>query len=403
MMSSVKAVLRQDKMNSRGEAPVYLRITVNRKSTYKVIPGVAVSPDDWDDKAERIKKSKRIGNYVRLNNLIIAKKLEAQNYIVDVEGGVKPYRPNEIKRAIAGYSTVNFTQYATDYVEALGQTPRYRSYQKAKSALSKLQAYAQKDLLFGEVDYQFLNNYQRYLSVSLKNSNNTILTDFKVFRKLFNDAVREDIIPYDRNPFTKFKFHWDRPSIEYLTEGELSLIENLELPYHTRIGLVRNIYVFACYAGGLRVGDVLNLKWYNLSDTHMRLVTQKTDCNLDLKLPQKALEIIDFYKQIPHKPTDYVFPFLNPESTTPKNLLKMIERKTAYINKQLKEIARQAGISKRLHFHTSRHTFAVRAIRRGIGIYQLSKILTHTSVKTTQIYLNIANEDLDKAMSEAFD
>lgn len=56
MMSSVKAVFRQDKTNCRGfrVSPYY------RKSIYKGIPCVAVSPDDWDDKTEKVE---RIGNY----------------------------------------------------------------------------------------------------------------------------------------------------------------------------------------------------------------------------------------------------------------------------------------------------------------------------------------------------
>ena len=84
-------------------------------------------------------------------------------------------------------------------------------------------------------------------------------------------------------------------------------------------------------------------------------------------------------------------------------MVQRIESKNALINSLLKEIAVLAGITKRLHFHTSRHTFAVRALRRGINIYELSKIMTHSSIKITEIYLNIANEDLDRAMSEAFD
>ena len=54
-------------------------------------------------------------------------------------------------------------------------------------------------------------------------------------------------------------------------------------------------------------------------------------------------------------------------------------------------------------FHTSRHTFAVRALRRGLSIYELSRIMTHSSVKITEIYANIASEDLDNAMLNLFD
>lgn len=68
IMSSVKAIIRKDKMNARGLAPVYLRTIRNRKAKYIRVDGVFVHPDDWDEKAECVKKSKRVSNYVRLNN-----------------------------------------------------------------------------------------------------------------------------------------------------------------------------------------------------------------------------------------------------------------------------------------------------------------------------------------------
>lgn len=39
-------------------------------------------------------------------------------------------------------------------------------------------------------------------------------------------------------------------------------------------------------------------------------------------------------------------------------------------------------------FHDLRHLFAVEALRKGMGIYELSQHLGHTSVKTTEIYLS---------------
>lgn len=46
-MSSVKAILRIDKINAKGLAPLYLRSTHNRKSAFKAL-GIYIHPDDWD-------------------------------------------------------------------------------------------------------------------------------------------------------------------------------------------------------------------------------------------------------------------------------------------------------------------------------------------------------------------
>jgi len=81
-MSSVKAILRIDKINAKGLAPLYLRSTHNRKSAFKAL-GIYIHPDDWDAVAEKVRKSKRVPNSTRINNLIAAQKLEVQNYLLD--------------------------------------------------------------------------------------------------------------------------------------------------------------------------------------------------------------------------------------------------------------------------------------------------------------------------------
>jgi site-specific recombinase XerD len=55
-------------------------------------------------------------------------------------------------------------------------------------------------------------------------------------------------------------------------------------------------------------------------------------------------------------------------------------------------------IEKNISFHTSRHTFATLALKKGMRIEHVSKILGHATIKETQIYAKIVNEDLDLAM-----
>jgi len=52
----------------------------------------------------------------------------------------------------------------------------------------------------------------------------------------------------------------------------------------------------------------------------------------------------------------------------------------------------------KLTFHSSRHTFATIALKKGMRIEYVSKILDHTNISTTQIYAKIINKELDKAM-----
>lgn len=75
------------------------------------------------------------------------------------------------------------------------------------------------------------------------------------------------------------------------------------------------------------------------------------------------------------------------------------------MNKELIIITRLAGLSKKVSFHTARHTNATLLIYNGVNITTVQKLLGHKSVKTTQIYTNVMDmtiiSDLEKNHSLA--
>jgi integrase/recombinase XerD len=191
---------------------------------------------------------------------------------------------------------------------------------------------------------------------------------------------------------------------EFLTEEEIKKIEDLDLTENTMMFHHRNIYIFATYAGGMRISDILQLKWKNYDGDRILIVTKKTQNTVSVKLPMKAKEIIKLYQQDQVILENYIFPFLKNETEyTPHSMFRAISSRTAYINKDLKKIAATAQIDKNIHFHTSRHTFATRALRKGMRIEYVSKLLGHESIKTTQVYAKIVNKDLDDAMDKYFE
>lgn len=69
------------------------------------------------------------------------------------------------------------------------------------------------------------------------------------------------------------------------------------------------------------------------------------------------------------------------------------------INCYLKEIADICGIGKTLTFHIARHTFATTvALSNGVPIESVSKMLGHTSIRTTQIYAKVVEHKLSEDM-----
>jgi site-specific recombinase XerD len=69
------------------------------------------------------------------------------------------------------------------------------------------------------------------------------------------------------------------------------------------------------------------------------------------------------------------------------------------LNAYLKEIADLCGISKRLTFHLSRHTFATTVtLSNGVPIESVSRMLGHQSLRTTQIYAKVLDTKIGKDM-----
>lgn len=401
-MASIKILLRKNKRKANGETPIYIRVTKNRKTKF-ISTGIYITEDQWDEKSQQVKKHK---NKARVNAFLAHKLAEAQAVALEMETKNKHVTTDQIKKKFLGKVSTTFTSYFQDYLDWLEKNEKIGTLVKAKATFSKLNTYMNEaEIHFRDIDVQFLKDYEAHLSDVLGNSVNTIHSNLKIFRKLFNDAVREDIIQADQNPFLKYKLQWEKTQKEYLSEVELKKIEDLALPSDSRRCLHRDMYVFSCYAGGLRISDVLQLKGKDYDGSHVTVTMYKTEEVVTVKLPTKAKDIVDSYikKQSDFGESSYIFPYLDSSvKYTPLTLHKAISSATAYTNTDLGKIATKLELTKDISFHTSRHTWATRALRKGMRIEYVSKLMGHASIKTTQIYSKIVNAELDKAM-DVFD
>ena len=76
--------------------------------------------------------------------------------------------------------------------------------------------------------------------------------------------------------------------------------------------------------------------------------------------------------------------------------LNLISKTNQQYNLRLKLVSDYANISIPLTSHCARHTFATYALSHGAKLPNVSKMLGHTNIKTTQIYAQILNKDVEK-------
>jgi site-specific recombinase XerD len=153
------------------------------------------------------------------------------------------------------------------------------------------------------------------------------------------------------------------------------------------ISLTRNIkhkaLLALTYSSGLRRDEVRTLKPDAIDSKAMRVKVTAGKGKKDRYtiLSHKALELLRMYYKL-ERPVNYLF-----EVSGKKG--KCLSGST--INQIAKLAASRAGIKKKISFHTLRHCFATHLLEKGVNLRLIQQFLGHSSLKTTSIYLHIAN------------
>jgi len=309
----------------------------------------------------------------------------------------------------------------------------YRNYKKYNGFINKLENYLsginKNDLLFTELTTSFLAKFETHLhslynlrQPDLKLHASTVSLTLRILKTLVNRAIAEKIIKPEMNPFLGYKYTSAIASPkEKLNESEIKAIEELELPEGTLIWHCRNYFLFSFYMAGIRAGDMMQLRWYNVtSEGRLDYRMGKTHKDRSIKLHSRAMAILQFYLKEENKPTDYIFPLLDnnapyARATTEEQkatlstdlivkLSDTISSKNALINKYLKKIAIKANIKKQISFHLSRHSFAKIAKDKHVDNNHLKNLLGHSNIKITETYMgNFDTRETDAVMSSIFD
>lgn len=400
-MASVKIILRKDKTNTAGEAPLYIRLIKNRKTRFLSL-GLKISPKDWNEEKMLVRKSHL--KYMQLNNYLAKKKSEALGSAMEMETKHKSISTRKLKEDIMGKDPQNFFVFAEETASQKEKSWKYNTHKFFKYAILQLEKYVgHRNLYFDDITPAFLQDFEGYMSNTCNLSMSTVIAYLRFIKTVFNRAVSCDAISYNDYPFHKFKVKYHKSSRNYLSESQLEQFCNVAVKENSRQEVFKDMFIFSSYCGGLRFSDVVTLKWENYIQAEQRLTKeiQKTGVKHQFKITTKGQEILEKYRKKESASLDYIFPLL-PNNTvvdvTSKEFYKRVNHHNQYADVFLNETGKAMELPFSLSFHLSRHTFATRALSKGMRIEYVSKILGHTNIQTTQIYAKIINQDLDDAM-----
>lgn len=166
-------------------------------------------------------------------------------------------------------------------------------------------------------------------------------------------------------------------------------MEEIEKIFKNTNNLKHKAILMTIYSGGLRRDEAVNLKIEDIDSKRMMIkVHGKGSKDRYTLLGEKALDILRAYWKI-YQPTSYLFPSRTKD--------RHIDAST--VGKVFKKAVELSKIKKKATLHTLRHSFATHLLESGADIYYIQKLLGHSDIKTTEIYLHVAKRDIAKIMS----
>lgn len=398
---STQVVLFTSKRLKNGEHPIMIRVIKDRKPKYFSI-GESCHPNLWDTKNNCPKKAHPHKKELELK--IDIKKNEVKKLLLDMENEKADFSLDEFgQKYKASNKRITLFSYLNELIEGLTKEGRMGYATSHKDLKRVLLAFrGGKDFQFSDIDHPFLRKFEQ--DCRIKNfKDNTIGVYVRTLRAVYNKAIKDGYAKKATYPFDDFKVARLRNETKKraISKADVKKIEALQCVEHSRLFHSRHFFLFSFYCSGINFVDVALLQWSNFKEYGDKVILtytrRKTDKNFVIQLLPPAIEILNFYKA--NKTGDYVFPYLDKEKhNTPLSIENRLHKTKTQVNRDLKELAQQAGIDETITTYVARHTFATTLKRQGVSTSKISELMGHDSEKTTQTYLDsFENDDLYEA------
>lgn len=239
----------------------------------------------------------------------------------------------------------------------------------------------------GAVTPELVSEFRAYLIKEEGNSNSTVTENIKILSLLLNRAgVSQD-------PCAGMKMTREAHRRNYLLEEEVERMMALRLEEGSEQDIARDMFYLECRTG-LRISDLLQLRWGNFNGESLHVMMQKTQREVTVPVTASIRRTLEKYRHLFSSAEERVFPFLDMEEwrTDEFSLPRALVAATCRVNSLVKQVAARAGIEKNISTHVGRHTFATMLISKGASIYEVKELLGHRDVKVTQVYAHLLDD-----------
>ncbi|HTE25388.1 site-specific integrase [Flavitalea sp.] len=382
---------RKTRANSEGKNPIVFRITY-RQERRDIFSGLYCDFKDWDAESGRLKHLNK--QSAALNNNLELIKRKANDLFDQFKFSGGEFTLDELVDKLRGREErpvllIDYLEEEKIRIEKrLGIDITMATCNKYKCSAKHVQEFLVKEFkvknyALHRLDSSFLDKYFRYLRSTKNISHNSAGKYVSFLKTVLMPAIRAGSVKIDGFKEIKLK---QKPILKgYLSKEEIEMLTNVQLKSKD-LDRIRDIFLFSCYTG-LAYSDVKQLSRHHIikegdETFFIRKPRQKTGQESIIPLLSVARRILEKYS-----PTEDFRDFQWRVSANQK------------MNQRLKTIGSEAKISKELHMHLARHTFATTVtLSNGVPIESVSSMLGHASLKQTQHYAKIISLKLQHDM-----
>jgi integrase len=382
---------RTGKLNMDGTSLIQIRAYQNGRNRF-FKTGIFIEPEFWDERNKRIKDahthSYRLNKDLR-DELDLIERFAHRSYerygFCSLDS-LDEYR--EMEEIQKGMTFIDFCELRLSRNQIKNETRRNQS-----DSFRKLKAF-RKEIYFEDINYSFVNRFDQYLR-GLGLAINTVRKHHRYLKAQINAAIKEEYIVKE-NPYSKFKLPYEETKKVFLRKNELLKIEALEIPAHlAHLEKIRKMFLLSCYTG-LRISDLVTLAPCDIEQTEKGLLINDKREKKNRKIVRAPLWLLFKSQDSDYsKPEKIIIEALNNRVQIPGKdgetypLFRMTKQ---HYRRELKKLARLAGIKKKVTSHVGRRTFATALAASGVPPLVIQKLMNHSDIKTTMIYIQMTNE-----------
>lgn len=146
------------------------------------------------------------------------------------------------------------------------------------------------------------------------------------------------------------------------------------------------------YSCGLRVSELINLKWKDIDRSRMiiNIIQAKGNKDRQVMLSESLLPLLEKYcREYKLEKSTYVLTGQNNAD----------QYSSSSVGQVMKQLAEKAGINKRVYTHLMRHNCFTHMVENGTDINLIQRLAGHSNVKTTALYTHISHNLISKIKS----